>query len=112
MRFPGKEPFESFAISFIYPVLLWLTRVLQGLRGPGQGAGPGPSNHIPYPVYEGRHLRVHIGGLGVTAPESGEGDKAVGPVPAHQGPPRVSLGVEGNQGQRSISGPLSPKELL
>ena len=59
-------------------------------RGPGQGVMSTPPNHVPDPGHEGRHLCVHVGGLGIAAPEAREGDKAVGPISAHQGPPRVS----------------------
>lgn len=71
--------------------------------------GPGLDGHLPHyvpdPGHEGGHLRVHVGGLGVPAPEAGEGDEAVSPVPAHQGPPRVRLGWRERPGQGSFSQP-------
>lgn len=70
-------------------------------------------NHVPDPGYKGRHLRVHIGGLGVAAPEAREGHNAMGPVPAHQRPPGVCLGVDGKaRSAVPLSASLSVKELL
>lgn len=97
MEFSRLELSAWATISFVYPVL-YPGSSFGGPSSAGEGAGLEAMrvllNHVPYPGDEGGHLRVHIRGLGITAPEARKGDKAVGLVPAHQGPPGVCLGVD------------------
>lgn len=69
-------------------------------------------NHVPNPGHKSGHLGVHIWSLGVAAPEAGEGNEAVGPVPAHQGPPGVRLEGRERRGQAFFSASVCLKGLL
>ena len=98
MEFPGRSYLNHLPPHLCTPCCCGSGNSCRNPAVPGRGLGWGPfgpSNHILYPAYEGRHLRVHLRGLRVAAPESREGDQTVCPVPAHQGSPRVRLGVEG-----------------
>ena len=109
-KFSRPELFVSFAISVVYPVLLWFRQHLLTPSGPGLGAMP---NHIQDPSHEGGHLYVHVGRLGIPTPEAREGDEAIGLISAYQGSSRVCLGVEAKvRSGVSCWASLSLKELI